>query len=76
MSNGYTLALTKEQCIIITGFTGVCCGDFGWFTEDIEKRLKRPVYTHEIPGLASTIKEMYRDDFMKLQPDATDQNRF
>ncbi len=59
--------LTKEQAIILTGFTGISMVDeFAIFHEDVEKRLNRPVLTHEIPTLADEIKQLYSDDFKKL----------
>lgn len=59
--------LTKEQAIILTGFTGISMVDeFAIFNEDVEKRLNRPVLTHEIPILADEIKQLYSDDFKKL----------
>ena len=39
--------LTKEQAVIISGYTGIACCNFGHIHEDVEKRLGRPVYTHE-----------------------------
>ena len=59
--------LTKEQAIILTGFTGISMVDeFAIFHKDVEKRLNRPVLTHEIPILADEIKQLYSDDFKKL----------
>ncbi len=56
--------LTKEQAIVLTGFTGKLCCDFGDFHEDIEKRLGRPVFTHELATLDT--KKIYEDDFKEL----------
>lgn len=58
--------LTKEQAIIITGFTEVLCCEFSDFHQDVEKRLGRPVFTHQFPSLSEEIKEAYRDDFMSM----------
>lgn len=61
--------LTKEQAIILTGFTGILCVSFSVFHEDVEKRLGRPVFTHEFgdrPFFEGEIKELYRNDFMTL----------
>jgi len=38
---------TKQQAIIITGFTGITACNFGDFHEDVEKRLGRPIWTHQ-----------------------------
>ena len=43
--------LTKEQAVIISGFTGILCGEFSDFHADVEKRLGRGVQTFEF-GLA------------------------
>lgn len=58
--------LTKEQAIIITGFTGKLIGEFSDFHADIEKRLKRPVFTHEMAHL--DMIEIYKEDFIKMDP--------
>lgn len=63
--------LTKEQAIIITGFTGVLIGKFSDFHEDIEKRLGRPVITHEMAYLDA--KELYKEDFLEMSPKETKQ---
>lgn len=61
--------LTKEQAIVITGFTGIMCTpSFSIFHEDAEKRLGRPVFTHEFAAL--DLKDYYREDFLALVPDA------
>lgn len=62
--------LTKEQGIILTGFTGKLCCNFSDFHEDVEKKLRRPVFTHELADqeLWEKIKEMYREEFMKIVP--------
>lgn len=59
--------LTKEQAIILSGFTEVLCVDsFNDFHADVEKRLGRPVFTHEFPSIAEEIKAAYKDDFMLI----------
>ncbi|QXL90509.1 hypothetical protein [Salmonella phage NINP13076] len=60
--------LTKEQAIIITAFTGFTACDFSIFHEDLEKRLGRPVWTHELANkeFASQVKDLYKDDFLKI----------
>lgn len=60
--------LTKEQAIVISGYTGILICDFGDLHEEIEKRLGRPVWTHEMPSIEEEIKSAFRDDFMSLQP--------
>jgi len=60
--------LTKDQAVVIMGFTGVTTVSFGVFHEDVEKRLGHPVLTHQFidKGFADKLKELYRDDFVKL----------
>lgn len=60
--------LTKEQAIILTGFTGIAFGPFSHFHEDVEKRLGRPVWTHEFASedLMNHIKELYKEDFLSV----------
>lgn len=61
--------LTEEQALVLTGFTGVLCvSDFSKFHADLERRLGRPVFTHQIPALREQIKQAYIHDFMELVP--------
>lgn len=56
--------ISQAQGIILTGFTGIMMCEFSAFHEDVEKRLGRPVFTHELPSLL--LKELYREDFMLI----------
>lgn len=61
--------LTKEQGIVITGFTGIMACDFGYFHQDLEERMGRPVWTHELGDKAlweNEIKPLYKDDFLAM----------
>lgn len=60
--------LTKEQAIVITGFTGITCCNFGDFHEDVEKRLGYSVFTHQFGNedFAKKVKELYKDDFIAI----------
>lgn len=60
--------LTQEQELVVMGFTGVAVCDFGLFHADVERRLGRPVWTHQFPALSDEIKEAYRADFVALAP--------
>ena len=62
--------LTKEQAIVITGFTGVCCCNFGDFHADVEKRLGESISTIGLGLRAKKVKELYREDFLRLTPKA------
>ena len=60
--------LSKEDAIIVTGFTGIAACNFGDFQLDVERRLGRPVFTHEFGNkeFADQIKQMYRSDFIAI----------
>ena len=64
--------ITKEQGLVITGFTGITAVDFGEFQLDVKKRLGRPVFTHELADkeLWKEIKELYRADFLNMVREA------
>lgn len=59
--------LTKEQAIILTGYTGCTCCTFADFQKDVEKRLGRPVWTHQFADKnlwQNEIQPAYEKDFM------------
>jgi hypothetical protein len=60
--------LTKEQAIVITGYTGITACNFGDFQGDVEKRLGHPVWTHQFGDkeFVKKIQELYRADFMEM----------
>jgi hypothetical protein len=59
--------LTQEHAIIISGFTqALCVSSFGDFHADVEKRLGRPIFTHQSPSFADEIKAAYKDDFLSI----------
>ena len=60
--------LTKEQAIVITGFTGFSACSFSDFLEDLEKRIGHPVFAHQLgdESFMETVKELYREDFVSL----------
>lgn len=58
--------LEVDQAIIIMGYTGVTTVPFFIFAEDVERRLGRPIFTHQYPSLAEEIKAAYKDDFLRL----------
>lgn len=62
--------LTKEQGIVLSGFTGIMMCGFSDFHADVEKRMNRPVWTHEFANedTAEEIKNLYREDFMAMMP--------
>lgn len=64
------MKLTKEQAIIVSGYTNILICEFSDLHEDIERRIGRPVFTHELPALGEEISALYRDDFLSLAPEA------
>lgn len=62
--------ITKEQALVISGFTGVLACKFSDLHEDVEKRLGRPVWTHEFvdPKTNAEIKKAYKKDFLDMLP--------
>lgn len=62
------MKLTKEQAIVISGFTGITCCSFGLLHEDVEKRLGYPVWTHQFGDeeFSDKVKALYRGDFLAL----------
>lgn len=61
--------LTKEQAIILTGFTGIlCCNQMSDFHKDVEERLGRSIWTHQFGDkkFMEEVKALYKEDFIKL----------
>jgi hypothetical protein len=58
--------LNKKQAIIIMGYTGIKTCAFNLLHEDVERRIRRPVFTHEFPMLKDEIKNLYKDDFLDI----------
>ena len=58
--------LTKEQAAIISAYTGVLCGSFTDMAEYVEKKLGRPVWTHEYSTLSEQIRSVTREDFLSI----------
>ena len=64
--------LTLEQAIVLTAFTGITVCEFYDFHKAVEEKLGRPVWTHQFGNadFAAELKELYREDFFKLIPQA------
>ena len=60
--------LTKEQAIVITGYTGITACQFGDFHGDVERRIGHPVWTHQFGDeeFMKKIQELYREDFFSM----------
>lgn len=63
--------LTLQQAIIVSGYTGFMACPFSNFHEDVEKRLGRPVFTHEFGNkeMSLRISDLYKDDFIAMCAD-------
>ena len=66
-----TTKLTKEQAIIISGYTGFLICQFSDLQNDVEKRVGRPVWTHEMGDaqFMENLQALYREDFIALAPE-------
>lgn len=61
--------MTKEDAIIIMGYTGITTVPFGLFCEDVERRLGYSVFTHQFGDenfVKNTIEPLCKEDFLKL----------
>lgn len=60
--------ITKEQAIIISGYTGYLACEFALLHEDVEKRMGRPVFTHEFGSELFTeqLRDLYRVDYLAI----------
>lgn len=63
--------LTQQQCVILTGFTGILHGEFEWFFIDLQKKLGREVQTSELgfPEFMAQCKALYEEEFSDLMPE-------
>lgn len=60
--------MTKQEKIIVSAYTGTLMCDFGDVHEYIEKKLGRPVYTHELAdkNIWKEIEEKSKEDFLEI----------
>ncbi|WP_411033366.1 hypothetical protein [Shinella sp. BYT-45] len=63
-----TQRLTKEQAAIIGAYTGITASNFSVVHEYAERKLGRPIWTHEFAdeGLTAELKEASREDFLSI----------
>ena len=66
--------MTKQEKVIVSAYTGVLMCDFSDVHEYVEKKLGRPIWTHEFAdeGLWNKIKEAVKEDFLSLCEDSHD----
>jgi hypothetical protein len=60
--------LTKEQGIIVSAYTGYLACSFAAMQEEVEKRMGRPVWTHEFGSaeFVKQVKALFKDDFVAI----------
>lgn len=60
--------LTKEQAAIVGAYTGVSIGPFSDIHEYAEKKLGRPIFTHEFAwaGVWEELKAACKEDFLSI----------
>jgi hypothetical protein len=61
--------LDLDQAVVISAYTGIMCCDYSDMHSEIEKRLGRPVFTHEFASgdlWENQIRPAFRDDFLAL----------
>lgn len=60
--------MTKQEAIVVSAYTGFLMCDFNDMHEYIEKKLGRPIYTHEfaLDLIQNEIHEKVKPDFLKI----------
>ena len=60
--------MTKQEAIIVSAYTGFLMCDFNDMHEYIEKKLGRPIWTHEfaLDLIQNEIHEKVKPDFLKI----------
>lgn len=58
--------LSRDQAAVIGAYTGILCGPFSDLQAYAEKVMGRPVWTHEMPGIADELKDRARNDFVAM----------
>lgn len=60
--------LTSDQAAIIGAFTGITAGPFSDIHAYAERKLGRPIFTHEFgsDGVSQELRDAARDDFIAI----------
>lgn len=60
--------LTREQAAIVGAYTGITAGCFSDIQEYAEKKLGRPIFTHEFGSkeLSEELKSAAKQDFIAI----------
>lgn len=67
--------MTKHECAVVTAYTEISMlkgDDLKYLYDYLSDFIGRPVYTHEIPAVASAYREQIREDFLAICRNATD----
>lgn len=59
--------MTKREAAIVSAYTGYLIGEFSDFHAYAEEVMGRPIFTHELPGIAEELKEKSKKDFMSIK---------
>ena len=61
--------MTKEEAAIVAAYTGYLIGEFSEMHKYIEKKMGRPVWTHEMADreFAEEIRKQCKDDFISIK---------
>jgi hypothetical protein len=62
--------LTKEQAVVVSAYTGYLVCDFSDMHAEIEKRVGRPVFTHEMGtgAFMDSVRKLFKADFVSMSP--------
>jgi hypothetical protein len=61
--------LDLDQAVVISAYTEILCCNFSDLHSEIERRLGRPVFTHEFANkkfFEDEVKPAFKDDFFAL----------
>jgi hypothetical protein len=60
--------MTKYEAIVVSAYTGFLMCDFSDVHEYVEKKLGRPIWTHEFAdkSIWEEIREKIKPDFLKI----------
>jgi hypothetical protein len=60
--------MTKEECAIVSAYTGFLCGEFSWMHQYAEKLINTPITTLQFgdADFVAELKQKAKPDFVKL----------
>lgn len=66
--------LSHEDAVIVSAYTGVLACKFSDMHEYVEKKMGRPVWTHEFASASfmDELRDACRDDFLAILPKEAD----